>query len=190
MTTTDQKKDLTDLVENLNLKQKIDRSTALIREAHEEYGDSLVIANSLGKDSMVVWDLAKRVSSSIGGFIVTTRYKPEETVRFMEELVSCYPELRIFNNDEEIPENLFTTDPDRCCYLLKVLPTRRAIREMEAKCWVTGLRCTEGRTRTDFLEIEERDIGLAKRIQVSRLFTMHPDYKRCQRTGRTMGGNQ
>jgi phosphoadenosine phosphosulfate reductase len=162
MVPTDQKKDLTTLVENLNLKQKIDRSTALIQEAYEEYGDRLVIANSLGKDSMVVWDLAKRVSSTIQGFIVTTRFKPEETIQFMEELVSRYPELRIFKNDEEIPENLFQTDPDRCCYLLKVLPTRWAIREMEARCWVTGLRCTEGRTRTDFREIEERDSGLLK----------------------------
>ncbi len=29
-------------------------------------------------------------------------------------------------------------------------------------CWVTGLRCTEGRTRTDFQEVEERDKGLIK----------------------------
>ena len=26
---------------------------------------------------------------------------------------------------------------------------------MDIACWVTGLRCTEGRTRTDFQEIEE-----------------------------------
>ncbi|MFQ6049241.1 MAG: phosphoadenosine phosphosulfate reductase family protein, partial [Phycisphaerae bacterium] len=28
--------------------------------------------------------------------------------------------------------------------------------------WVTGLRCTEGQTRSDFREIEERDKGLIK----------------------------
>ena len=39
---------------------------------------------------------------------------------------------------------------------------RRAIEEMGVSCWVTGLRCTEGRTRTDFLEVEERDEGLLK----------------------------
>jgi phosphoadenosine phosphosulfate reductase len=33
---------------------------------------------------------------------------------------------------------------------------------MGARCWVTGLRCTEGRTRTDFREVEERDPGLIK----------------------------
>ncbi len=39
---------------------------------------------------------------------------------------------------------------------------RRAIEEMGVSCWVTGLRCTEGRTRTDYLELEERDEGLLK----------------------------
>ena len=43
---------------------------------------------------------------------------------------------------------------------LKVEPTRRALEELRAKCWVTGLRCTEGRTRTDYKEIEFRDDGV------------------------------
>ena len=154
--------DLKSLTEGLNFAEKVFRSLRLIAEAYEEYGDRLVVANSLGKDSMVVWDLAKRVNPSIKGFIVTTRFKPKETVEFMNWLVARYPELRVFGNDEPIPEKLYETDPDRCCDILKVEPTRRAIKEMNVACWVTGLRCTEGRTRTDFQEIEERDKGLLK----------------------------
>jgi len=153
---------VTELVEKLNFAEKVERSLELIRSAYEHYGDRLVVANSLGKDSMVVWDLAKRVSPTIRGFIVTTRYKPRQTVQFMNELVARYPELQIFRNDAEIEPELYKTDPDRCCDLLKVEPTRRAIEEMDVACWVTGLRCTEGRTRTDFREIEERDEGLVK----------------------------
>jgi phosphoadenosine phosphosulfate reductase len=158
----DNKEDVKELVETLNFKQKIDRSLALIKEAFDKYGDSLVMANSLGKDSVCVWDLAKRVNPKIRGFIVTTRFKPRETVQFMEETVVLYPELRVYKNDEEIPDKLYETDPDRCCYILKVLPTRWAIKGMAVKCWITGLRCTEGRTRTDFSEVEERDKGLTK----------------------------
>ena len=156
------KEDVKSLVEGLNFADKVFRSLRLIAEAYEEYGDRLVVANSLGKDSMVVWDLAKRVSPFIKGFVVTTRFKPKETVEFMNRLVVRYPELRVFRNDEPIPEKLHETDPDRCCDILKVEPTRRAIREMNVACWVTGLRSTEGRTRTDFQEIEERDKGLIK----------------------------
>ncbi|MFZ5800297.1 MAG: phosphoadenylyl-sulfate reductase [Candidatus Omnitrophota bacterium] len=154
--------DLKQLVEKLNFKEKVARSLQLISEAYELYGEALVVANSLGKDSVTVWDLAKRVSPKIKGFIVTTRFKPKETIQFMNETVSRYPELKIYKSDAAIPDKLYETDPDRCCDILKVEPTRRAIEELEVKCWVTGLRCTEGRTRTDYKEVEERDKGLIK----------------------------
>jgi phosphoadenosine phosphosulfate reductase len=154
--------DIQSLVDGLTFKQKVDRSLDLIRWAYGEFGDGLVVANSLGKDSCVVWDLAKKVSPKIRGFVVTTRYKPKETVEFMNETVARYPEIRVFRNDEAIPDRLYETAPDRCCDILKVEPTRRAIEEMSVSCWATGLRCTEGRTRTDFKEVEKRDEDLVK----------------------------
>jgi len=150
------------LVESLNFAEKVDRSLGLIDRAYKEFGDSLVVANSLGKDSSTVWHLAKRVSPKIRGFIVTTRYKPAETKRFMAEEVARYPELRVFSNDREIPDKLYETDPDKCCEILKVQPTRQAVQEMKVGCWITGLRCTEGRTRTNYKEVEELDKGLIK----------------------------
>lgn len=154
--------DIAGLVDGLHFAQKVERSLELITDAYREFGDGMAIANSLGKDSVAVWHLAKRVSPKIRGFIITTRYKPAETVRFMEQEVARYPELRVFRNDEPQPDKLYLTDPDRCCYNLKVVPVRRAVGEMGVDCWVTGLRCTEGRTRTDLQEIEERDEGLIK----------------------------
>jgi len=151
-----------ELVENLNFAQKVDRSLGLLRDAHEQFGDRLVVANSLGKDSVVVWHLAKRISPDIRGFIVTTPFKPAETKQFMRQEVARHPELRIFQNDEAVSPELHKTDPNLCCEILKVGPTRQAIEEMNVGCWVTGLRCTEGRTRTDFQEIEQRDDDLVK----------------------------
>ncbi len=154
--------DLKVLVEKLNFKEKVDRSLQLISEAYKKYGDALVVANSLGKDSVAVWDLAKKVSPKIRGFIVTTRFKPKETVEFMNQTVAEYPELKVYKSDVKIDGGLYKNDPDKCCDLLKVVPTRQAIEEMGVECWVTGLRCTEGRTRVDFKEVEERDRGLIK----------------------------
>ena len=154
--------DVAGLVTGLNYAQKVKRSLELIDLAYQEHGSQLVVANSLGKDSVAVWHLAKKVNPKIRGFIVTTRFKPPETVTFMNEQVAQYPELKVFRNDEVIPDKLHETDPDRCCDILKVEPTRRAIEEMNVSCWVTGLRCTEGRTRTDFKEVEQRDPGLIK----------------------------
>ena len=154
--------DVLELVDNLNFAEKVDRSLNLIKEAYQEYGDRLIVANSLGKDSLAVWDLVKKVDQDIKGFIVATRFFPNETIQFMEEELDRFPELTVFRNNEQIPEKLHENNPDQCCELLKIKPTRRAIEEMNVSCWVTGLRCTEGRTRTDFQEIEERDEGLIK----------------------------
>ena len=151
-----------ELADRLNFREKVERSLQLLGEAFEKFGTQMIVAHSLGKDSCVVWDLAKRVDPRIPGFIITTRFKPEETVAFMHETVARYPELRVFRNDVAVPDRLYETDPQACCDILKVEPIRRAIEDMQARCWVTGLRCTEGRTRTDFQEIEERDRGLLK----------------------------
>ncbi len=153
---------IVELVDGLHFGQKVDRSLALIDEAYQKFGDGLVLANSLGKDSVAVWHLAKRVSPKIRGFIITTRYKPAETVQFMTEEAARYPEMKVFKNDAPQPDQLYLADPDQCCDNLEVQPARWAVEEMGVGCWVTGLRCTEGRTRTDFLEIEERDQGLLK----------------------------
>lgn len=156
------KEDIKSLVDDLTFAQKVDRSLGLINDAYEKFGDQLVVANSLGKDSVVVWDLIKRVNPKIKGFIITTRFKPNETVQFMGQQIKVYPELRVFKEDGPVADKLYETDPDECCNILKVQPTRQAVKEMNVKCWVTGLRCTEGRTRTDFQEIEQRDKNLLK----------------------------
>ena len=54
---------------------------------------------------------------------------------------------------------IYETDPDECCRLLKVDPTKVAVSDLDA--WITGLRNTEGRTRVDYQEIEHKG-GLVK----------------------------
>ena len=49
---------------------------------------------------------------------------------------------------------IYHVDPDLCCNLLKVEPTREAVKDLDA--WITGLRNTEGRTRKDYQEVERR----------------------------------
>ena len=105
------KKDLKVLVDSLNFKEKVDRSLALIEAARQKFGDGLVVANSLGKDSVAVWDLAKRINPKIRGFIGTTRFKPKETVEFMHRTVQKYPEIKVYKSDVEIPNELYKTDP-------------------------------------------------------------------------------
>ncbi|MBF0171786.1 MAG: phosphoadenylyl-sulfate reductase [Nitrospinae bacterium] len=159
---TGTEEDIKELVDGLHFGEKVDRAKELLAWAFDKFGDKAVVANSLGKDSMVVWDLAVKVNPEVKGFIVTTVYKPAETITYMNDLVALYPDnLKIYKSDVNVGD-LYATDPDACCKALKVEPVRQAVEEMNVECWITGLRCTEGRTRTDFREIEERDHGLIK----------------------------
>jgi len=152
---------LQELVEQLHFGEKVARAERLLKEHYDKFGDGAVVANSLGKDSMVVWDMAVRVNPKARGFIVTTPFKPQQTIDYMLDLVKKHPSLKIYQSDRPKDE-LYKTDPDACCNVYKVDPVRKAIEEMNVECWITGLRCTEGRTRTDYKEVEERDKGLIK----------------------------
>ncbi len=159
-----------ELADRLHFGQKVERALDLLRCAHGEFGGELVVANSLGKDSCVVWHLAQAVDPNARGFIVTTRFKPPETVAFMYREMERCPSLAVYSSDAELPADLHATDPDRCCDVLKVAPAKRALHELGAKAWVTGLRCTEGRTRNDYREVEERSDGLVK---INPILTWH-----------------
>ena len=64
------RENVVDLVAELNFAEKVERSLDLIRRAYEEFGEGLVLAHSLGKDSSVIWHLAKQAQPEIPGFIV------------------------------------------------------------------------------------------------------------------------
>jgi phosphoadenosine phosphosulfate reductase len=55
---------------------------------------------------------------------------------------------------EETGLEIYEVNPDECCRMLKVEPTRVAVKNLD--CWICGLRNTEGRTRKDYEEIEKR----------------------------------
>ena len=152
------KEDIKGLVNDLNLAEKIERSLELLREAYEEFRrrprgrqqprQGLVPPSGTWRSRSAPTFAA---SSSPP---VTSRRRPCNSCC---QVVAEYPRLAVYRSDAAIADRLYETDPNRCCDILKVEPTRRAIEEMGVACWVTGLRRTEGRTWTDFQEVEQRD---------------------------------
>jgi phosphoadenosine phosphosulfate reductase len=134
------------------LNKKIEHSLNLIKRAVESY-PRIGVACSFGKDSAVVVHLARSVKKDIPVFAVMTRFKPKETFEYKDKLTKLWDlNLKVYSSDAEIPDELYKTDPDECCRLLKVEPTKEAVKDLD--CWICGLRSTEGRTRTDYQEIE------------------------------------
>ncbi len=171
------------------MEEKIEHAKKLIEEAVRNY-PRIAVACSFGKDSMVVVHLAREVDPEIKVFSVMTRYKPKETLDYLR-LTNEKMDLgtTVYMVADSIPEALrgnslevvllptvefdekasqietqtgraiYQLDPDECCRLLKVEPTKVGLRSLDA--WITGLRNTEGRTRQDYQEIEDKG-GLIK----------------------------
>ena len=131
----------------MNLVEKIEHSKEIIRKALKEYG-KVRLACSFGKDSMVVLHLALQVDRDIDVFAVMTPYKPIETFEYMDKMKREWElNLTEYTSDEIVPDKLYKTNPNKCCEILKVEPTKKALEGYDA--WITGLRNTEGRTRKD-----------------------------------------
>lgn len=58
------------------------------------------------------------------------------------------------DNAKNSKDPIYVNNPDLCCSLLKVEPTKMALRDLDA--WICGLRNTEGRTRIHDQKIEKK----------------------------------
>lgn len=142
---------------------KINHSKKIIKQATDKF-DKIAVATSYGKDSVVLLHLCKEINPNFTVFNVMTRYKPNETLDVKSEIESSWVTLNFhtYSFDKPIDENLHVTNPNRCCELLKIVPTKRAIADLELNAWITGLRHDEGKTRKNYDYFEEYDCGLWK----------------------------
>ncbi|MHA1212713.1 MAG: phosphoadenylyl-sulfate reductase [Candidatus Heimdallarchaeota archaeon] len=150
--------------ENSNLDNtlvgKISNSKKIISEALTKYGEKIQVACSFGKDSMVIVHLALQIKPDVKIFTIMTPFKPKETFVYKDQMIDHYNMNIIeYMSKETVDPNLPKTDPDECCRILKVEPTKEAVKNLDA--WICGLRNTEGRTRKDYKEIENKG-GLFK----------------------------
>ena len=179
------------------MQQKIEHAKELIREGIETYGDRVAVGCSWGKDSMALLHLALEVDPDVPVFSILTIHKPDETYEYAKEVCEKYDlDPHIYMVADEIPQELqgmnvtllpmdeykkeaeriktetgrdiYYEDPDLCCQLLKVVPTRHAYKDMNLQAWFSGLRNTEGHTRTFLDEKEKRS---DKEIKINPILT-------------------
>ena len=142
------------------LPNKVSNAKRIISDAIKQYGDKLAVACSFGKDSMVVLHLALQVDPRIRIFAVMTPFKPKETFDYKDQMIVKYRlNIKEYMSSETVDPKLPKTNPDECCHILKVEPTKLAVQNLDA--WICGLRNTEGRTRKDYKIFEEKN-GLSK----------------------------
>jgi phosphoadenosine phosphosulfate reductase len=176
-------------IEHIKLDDKIEHARELIEQVIVTW-PKIAVACSFGKDSMVIVHLAREVDPNIEIFSIMTQFKPIETFEYLKLInKKMNLDVTVYMVADSIPEvlqddslnvlllpteefnlkesqikaktgkEIYQVDPDECCRLLKVEPTIVAVRHLDA--WICGLRATEGPTRADYKEIENKG-GLIK----------------------------
>jgi len=156
----------------MTLEKKTEQALAVLEQAASEFFPA-VFANSLGAEDMVLTDLIAKHHLNIAMFSLDTARLPQETYELMQEVRVRYGiPLHVYFPDgalieeyaDRYGENGFYDSVEarqRCCYIRKVEPLKRALAGKRA--WVTGMRREQATTR-GHLEISsfDADNGLHK----------------------------
>lgn len=135
------------------LNQKLDRveATALIEWSYQTFGQRLVMSTSFGIQSAVMLKLVTSVVPNIPVIWVDTGYLPPETYRFAQQLTQCLSlNLQVYQSPmsparmEALYGRLWEENSvealNRYDRIRKVEPMDRALVELGAAAWLTGLR--------------------------------------------------
>lgn len=136
---------------------------SLIQKNIEKYG-SVVFANSLGAEDMVLIDLIQKNKLSVEAFSIDTGRLPPETYNLIQKVEDKYQfKIKLYFPNQEKVENYVNTNGinafynsldlrKSCCGIRKVEPLSRALKDKNA--WITGMRQEQSQTRQALQEEE------------------------------------
>jgi len=141
----------------------------IIRWAVRTFGARFAVTSSMA-DAVLV-DLVARAAPGTDVLFLDTGYHFTETIIMRDAVAATYrgrvnlvtvtPDQTVDEQDAAHGRDLFASDPDRCCFLRKVLPLDRALTGYDA--WASGLRRDDSlaRSRTQVVDWDRRN-GLVK----------------------------
>ncbi len=140
----------------------------ILQWAADNFGSRVAMSSAFGPEGLVVIDIAMRkVAPRIPIFTIDTGFLFKETVELIRKIEQEYgitierlhPELSPEQQAEEHGPELYRREPDRCCYMRKVLPLQKKLPELDAM--VTGLRRSQSESRqgAKILQLQETPEG-------------------------------
>ncbi|HVN15423.1 MAG TPA: phosphoadenylyl-sulfate reductase, partial [Anaerolineales bacterium] len=139
----------------------------IIKWAVDSFWPEIALSSSFQTQSMPLLHMATRIQPNLLIYFLDTGYHFWETLMFREEIahkwmlnvLDLYRDSRwdvfVRQNVRALP----TDDPDLCCYLHKVMPMQKAMKDVKA--WISGIRRDQTPERARAKILEKKD-GLLK----------------------------
>jgi len=136
----------------------------VLQWAFDTYDDELVYACSFGVEGIVMIDLISQIKPTAKVVFLDTGLHFQETLDLIDEVKQRYsqlaiemkkPALTVEEQAEKYGDKLWESQPDRCCYMRKVVPLRETL--SSATAWLSGLRREQSssRSQTNFINKDE-----------------------------------
>jgi phosphoadenosine phosphosulfate reductase len=130
----------------------------IIRWAANTFGDRICITSSM-TDAVIV-HLASSVKPGIDVVFLDTGYHFPETIGTRDaaqvvypiNLVNVTPSRTVAEQDAELGPRLYGRNPDLCCFLRKVEPLQKTLKNYDA--WISGVRRAETDKRKNTRVVE------------------------------------
>ena len=140
----------------------------ILQWAADNFTPRVAISSAFGPEGLVILDIAMRkVTPRIPVFTIDTGFLFPQTQELIGKIEQEYgmtverlhPELTPEQQAAQHGPELFRREPDRCCYMRKVLPLQKKLPDLDAM--VTGLRRSQGESRkgANILQLQETPEG-------------------------------
>jgi len=146
---------------------EIASATERVRWAHETYGEQLVLTTSFGVQSAVMLHLVTTLIPNIPVIFVDTGYLFPATYTFAAELterlklnLKTYIPRQTAAQQEALYGKLWEKGLEgleRYNLINKVEPMNRAVKELGATAWLSGLRRTQSSSRSERKVVESQN---------------------------------
>ena len=143
---------------------------ALLAWAAQRFKGEMLFSTSLGAEDCVILDMIFQQKLPITVASIETGVLFEETYALWSRLEKRYDINIVSMRTDLLPvdgppspeiDELWKSEPDRCCHLRKIVPLRRELDRYQA--WITGIRREQSEARRNARAIEwDLTFGLVK----------------------------
>jgi phosphoadenosine phosphosulfate reductase len=147
-------------VQDLNNRFENSHPDEILSWGLETFGHKIVLGTGFGPSGVFLIHRMVTKNIPIHIFYLDTHLLFSETYRLRDELEDTFgisiervsTKLSLEDQAENYGDELWKSNPDKCCFLRKVLPLKNYLADKEA--WVTGVRRSQSDTRkqTDIIE--------------------------------------
>lgn len=140
-------------IQDLNIRFENSHPDEILSGSYKEFGGGMVLGTGFGSSGVLLIHKVVTKKIPIRIFYLDTNLLFRETYTLRDELQDRFdikidrisPQLSLEDQAEKVGEMLWESDPDKCCYLRKVLPLKSYLSNKQA--WVTGVRRSQTTAR-------------------------------------------